>query len=194
MSGILPPSPSLYFQDVPHGFVIGAGSGFTGEEHPTTIFSGADSLRFARRIDPGDLPTFLIPKLLATSFQTNFSDRAFLMTSVENSSRHKEEGRMEDSLFQTNFSMDPALNEVETELVEKKSRESSITRSHFQTTFASANSPEKITTPMAGPSEVASEASVSGILATTDVSLVYVTPLPPTHLEVALPPTDQLQP
>ena len=110
------------------------------------------------------------------------------MTNLQNSSRHEE-----DSPFQTNFSMDPALNEVETEMLEKKRTESAITQSHFQTTFASANSPEKITTPMsAGPSEIATEASVSG-MATTDDSLVYVTPLPP-HLEVALPPTDQLQP
>ena len=196
-SRILPPSPSSYFQDVPHGFVIGAGSGFTGEEHPTTIFSGADSLRFKRRIDPGDIPTLLIPQLLATtSFQTNFSDVALLMPDMKNSSKHEKDGIREGSaLFQTNFSLDPALNEVGTELLERRSTESAITQSHFQTTFDSAKSPEKITPPMSGPFEVTTEASVSE-MATTDAnddSLVYVTPLP-SHLEVALPPTDQLQP
>ena len=95
-SRILPPSPSSCFQDVPHGFVIGAGSGFTGEEHPTTIFSGADSLRFKRRIDPGDIPTLIIPQLLATSFQANFSDGAFLVTNLQNSTRLEETERREE--------------------------------------------------------------------------------------------------
>ena len=32
-----------------HGFQIGAGSGFTGESHPTTLFSGLPSYRRVRR-------------------------------------------------------------------------------------------------------------------------------------------------
>ena len=119
-----------------------------------------------------------------------------MMPDMNNSSRHEDDSIREGSaLFQTNFSLDPALNEVETELLERKSTESAISQSHFQTTFDSVKSPEKITTPMAGPFEVTTEASVSE-MATTDAddeSLVYVTPLP-SQLEVALPPTDQLQP
>ena len=38
-----------YFQDVSHGFQMGAGSGFTGESHPTTLFSGLPSYRRVRR-------------------------------------------------------------------------------------------------------------------------------------------------
>jgi len=126
------------------------------------------------------------------------------MPTMQNSARQEEAGRRrEDSSFQTNFSIEPALNEVETELVEEKSTsESAITRSHFQTTFSSAKSPEKQTTPMAAPpSEVTTEAaSVPAMATTDDDSLVFVTPLPrlptplPSLLEVALPPTDQLQP
>ena len=119
-----------------------------------------------------------------------------MMPDMNNSSRHEDDSIREGSaLFQTNFSLDPALNEVETELLERKSTESAKTQSHFQTTFDSVKSLEKITTPMASPFEVTTEASVSE-MATTDAdddSLVYVTPLP-SHLEVALPPTDQLQP
>jgi len=185
-------------QDVPHGFVIGAGSGFTGEEHPTTIFSGADSFRFKRRIDPGDIPTFLIPQLLGSSFRTNFSDVALSTPNVQNSSRHareRHEKERSNFRFQTNFSMDPTLNEIDTEAVEMKSTESAITESHFQTTFSSAKSPEKITTPMGGPFEVTTQANVFEMAPTNaeEDSLVYVTPLP-SHLEEPSPPTNQQQP
>lgn len=174
-----------------------------GKNTQPPFFSGADSFRFKRRIDPGDLPTLLIPQLLATSFQTNFSDGAFLVSNLQNSSRLEEAKRREDSPFQTNFSIDPSVNEVETKLVKKKSTsESAITQSHFQTTFSSAKSPEKMTTPMTkNPSEVTNEAaSVSAMATNNDDSLVFVTPLPrlptplPSLLEVPLPPTDQLQP
>ena len=91
--------------------------------------------------------------------------------------------------------MDPTLNEIDTEAVEMKRTESAITESHFQTTFSSAKSPEKITTPMGGPFEVTTQANVFEMAPTNaeEDSLVYVTPLP-SHLEEPSPPINQQQP
>ena len=169
--------------------MIGAGSGFTGEEPSSLIFSGADSVRFRRRVDPGDIPTLLIPQLLSQSFQTNFSEVNFSTEGMKNSSREHDNARWEDSLFQTDFLLDTNINEIGTEVLEKRGAESSKAQSNFQTTFSSS---KKLTTAILEHKEVTTKASVSKT-ATNGDSLVYVTPLPP-QPEVVLPPTDQEQP
>ena len=172
--------------------MIGAGSGFTGEEPSSLIFSGADSVRFRRRVDPGDIPTLLIPQLLSQSFQTNFSEVNFSTEGMKNSSREHDNASWEDSLFQTDFLLDTNINEIGTEVLEKRDTESAKAQPNFQTTFSSSKRPKRLTTAIMEHKDVTTEASVSKT-ATNGDSLVYVTPLPP-HQEVVVPPTDQEQP
>ena len=172
--------------------MIGAGSGFTGEEPSSLIFSGADSVRFRRRIDPGDIPTLLIPQLLSQSFQTNFSEVNFSTVGMKNSSREHDNASWGDSIFQTDFLLDTNINEIGTEVLEKRGNESAVAQPNFQTTFSSSKRPKRLTTPIMGNKEVTTKSTVSKT-ATNGDSLVYVTPLPP-HQEAALPPTDQEQP
>ena len=173
--------------------MIGAGSGFTGEEPSSLIFSGADSVRFRRRIDPGDIPTLLIPQLLSQSFQTNFSEVNFSAEGIENSSREHDKASWDESIFQTDFLLDPSINEIGTEVLEKRGTESAVAQPNFQTTFSSSKRPKRLTTPIMGNKEVTTEAIIVSKTTTNDDSLVYVTPLPPRQ-EVVAPPTDQEQP